>query len=268
MQRKISIITPVYNGEEYIEKCILSIKKQNYQNYEHIIVDGGSTDSTLEIAKKYEGTYPLKIISEKDNGMYDAIAKGFSMADGEIFAWLNADDTYFHWAFQIMNYVVSKGVNWATCTGAMQNEFDVFFSVFEPHYYLQKWIAKGYYDGRLLRFIQQESTFWTRSLWEKTNPTELLKQYKYAGDFVLWQKFAKYEKLYTVKTIIGGFRKHEGQKSSELDEYYNETSIERISKIKKIGIKMFDLFYQILYPIAFKKKINVISIPVDVGDRS
>ena len=265
MQRKISVITPVYNGEEYIEKCILSIKNQNYHNYEHIIVDGGSTDSTLEIAKKYEGTYPLKIISEKDNGMYDAIAKGFSMADGEIFAWLNADDTYFLWAFQVMNYVVSQGVNWATCIGAMQNSYDVFYSVFKQHYYVQKWLKKGYYDGRLLRFIQQESTFWTKELWQKSGSGDLIKQYKIAGDFALWKNFAQYEKLFSVQTVIGGFRRLEGQKSSDFDAYYKEVSTEKVGKIKKVAITLLDLFYQSVIPIYFKDEINVVDIPIDLG---
>ena len=72
---KLSIITPVYNCDKYIEDCILSIKQQTNTNFEHIIVDGGSTDSTLEIIKKYAGTYNMRWISEPDNGMYDAICK-------------------------------------------------------------------------------------------------------------------------------------------------------------------------------------------------
>lgn len=67
---KITIVTAVYNGEKYIEECIKSIMNQTYQNFEHIIMDGGSTDNTLEIAKKYEKLYNVKIYSRKDNGMY------------------------------------------------------------------------------------------------------------------------------------------------------------------------------------------------------
>ena len=66
VEKKISIITPVYNCEKYIEKNILSIKNQNYSNYEHIIVDGGSIDGTLDIVRKYENTYPMKFISGKE----------------------------------------------------------------------------------------------------------------------------------------------------------------------------------------------------------
>lgn len=70
---KNTIVTAVYNGEKYIEECIKSIMNQTYQNFEHIIMDGGSTDNTLEIAKKYEKLYNVKIYSRKDNGMYDAM---------------------------------------------------------------------------------------------------------------------------------------------------------------------------------------------------
>lgn len=99
----ISIITPTYNSEKYLEKCILSILQQGCCEYEHIIVDGGSTDGTLSIIRKYEKLYPMKWISEKDNGMYDAIAKGFKLASGDIFCWLNSDDMYMPWTLRAVS---------------------------------------------------------------------------------------------------------------------------------------------------------------------
>ena len=104
---KITIVTAVYNGEKYIEECIKSIMNQTYQNFEHIIMDGGSTDNTLEIAKKYEKLYNVKIYSRKDNGMYDAIANGFELATGDILCWLNSDDMLRPWAFEVMQKVIS-----------------------------------------------------------------------------------------------------------------------------------------------------------------
>jgi len=89
---KISIVTPSYNFAKYIEDCINSVLEQNYPNFEHIIIDGGSTDGTVEILKKYPH---LKWISEPDEGQTDAINKGFKMITGDIIAWLNADD-YYH----------------------------------------------------------------------------------------------------------------------------------------------------------------------------
>ena len=90
----VSIVTPSYNQGQFIEDTILSVKNQDYPNIEHIIVDGESTDNTLEILKEYENSYNLRWISEPDNGQADAINKGFNMARGEIIGWLNSDDVY------------------------------------------------------------------------------------------------------------------------------------------------------------------------------
>ncbi len=90
----VSIVTPSLNQGGFIEDCIRSVKNQSYKNIEHIIVDGGSTDATINILKKYEGTYNMIWLSEPDNGMYDAINKGFKLSKGEIMAWINADDMY------------------------------------------------------------------------------------------------------------------------------------------------------------------------------
>ena len=76
----ISIITPSLNCAQYLEETILSVRSQNYPDIEHIIVDGGSRDGSIEILKKYDDR--IKWISEHDNGMYDAINKGFAMAKG------------------------------------------------------------------------------------------------------------------------------------------------------------------------------------------
>lgn len=96
----VSIITPSYNKGPFIEETILSIKNQNYPNLEHIIIDGGSSDNSIEIIKKYHGTYNMKWVSEHDEGQSDAINKGWGMANGEILGYLNADDTYMPWTIE------------------------------------------------------------------------------------------------------------------------------------------------------------------------
>lgn len=90
---KISIITICYNAEKTISKTLDSIKNQSYQNYEHIVIDGGSSDKTLELVKK--ANISNKIISESDKGIYDAFNKGINNSSGEIIGFLNADDTYY-----------------------------------------------------------------------------------------------------------------------------------------------------------------------------
>lgn len=94
MNNLVSIITPSFKSEKYIEKCILSVKGQKYQNIEHIIVDGASPDGTVNVIKKYEKDYNLQWLSEKDRGVADAMNKGFNMAKGDIYAWLDADNYY------------------------------------------------------------------------------------------------------------------------------------------------------------------------------
>jgi glycosyltransferase involved in cell wall biosynthesis len=90
---KVSIITVVYNGEKYLEQTIQSVIKQTYINIEYIIIDGGSTDGTVDIIKKYEDKISYWI-SEKDNGIYDAMNKGLAVATGDIIGLLNSDDFY------------------------------------------------------------------------------------------------------------------------------------------------------------------------------
>ena len=96
---RISIVTPVYDNALYIENCIKSVLNQNYPNLEYIIIDGGSTDGTVETIEKYTDhlTY---FVSEKDRGQTHALNKGFDRATGDIFAWLNADEQYRPGVFQ------------------------------------------------------------------------------------------------------------------------------------------------------------------------
>jgi glycosyltransferase len=92
---KISIVTSVFNNKSYIEDCIKSVLNQTYQNIEYIIIDGGSTDGTLDVIKKYNDKI-AKWISEPDNGIYDALNKGIRLASGNIVGFLHADDVYAH----------------------------------------------------------------------------------------------------------------------------------------------------------------------------
>jgi glycosyltransferase involved in cell wall biosynthesis len=91
---KITIVTPSYNQGQFIEETILSVLNQTYPNIEYILVDGGSTDKTMEIVNRYKDRIDL-VISEKDNGQSDAINKGFKRASGELAGWVNSDDLLY-----------------------------------------------------------------------------------------------------------------------------------------------------------------------------
>jgi len=92
----VSIITPVFNGIKYLENCIQNVLSQSYPHIEHIFIDGGSDDGTLDMLNSYKNKYPdrIRLISEPDNGVGEAINKGLKMAKGEIFGWLDADSMF------------------------------------------------------------------------------------------------------------------------------------------------------------------------------
>lgn len=238
---KISIVTPTYNSEMYLEKCILSIKNQKYDNYEHIIVDGVSTDETLDIIKKYEGTYPMRWISEPDEGMYDAINKGFATATGDVYAWLNSDDFYFPWTLNVVAMVFEKrNVEWIMGIPSNTKQYGSEEITYQlpnmPAVFCTPLIKRGLYDGKTMYFIQQESCFWTRKVWQQVGGIE--KKYKYAGDYHLWKKMATMADLYTVQCNLASFRIHEEQKSKNIEEYYNEVGKRKEHRIESILVQV------------------------------
>ena len=110
-KNKLSIITVVKNSESNIEKTIRSVIEQKYKNLEYIIIDGKSTDGTLELIKKYKDKVSL-IISEKDEGIWDAMNKGIKLANGDIIGFLNSDDIYYPGALSTVNeYFESNNID-------------------------------------------------------------------------------------------------------------------------------------------------------------
>ncbi len=214
-----SIITPVFNGERFIREAIESILSQKGDfKIEYIVMDGGSTDSTVNIAQSYEeklrnGTHPIacngismRVFSEKDRGMYDAINKGFARAEGDIFAWLNSDDVYLPGALTAVQnvFTTSPDTQWLKGISSVIAEDGT--PVGKPGKYIhyrQKWIACGIY-GRYAPFIQQESVFWRKDLWQKVAPIDVT--LRNAGDYWLWIHMAELTPLYSLNFPIAYFR--------------------------------------------------------------
>jgi len=106
---KISVITPTYNSEKTIEDTLKSVCDQDFDNFEHIIIDNESSDDTLKIVKKYKDKSNLVVISEKDNSLYDAMNKGVKLATGDIVGIINSDDFYnFNTVFSLINNIFEE----------------------------------------------------------------------------------------------------------------------------------------------------------------
>lgn len=229
---KISIITPSFNQGDYLEETILSVIGQNYPNLEYIIIDGGSTDNSVDIIKKYE-KYLVYWISEKDSGMYDAIQKGFYKSTGEIMAWINSDDWYFPKAFFSVAEIFASHdhVDWIQGITTRMDEKSriVYVAPF------RKW-SKYNYLMNDYEWIQQESCFWRRTLWKRAGG-KINTSLKYAGDFELWLRFFDYAQLHCVDTSLGSFRARSKNQFSvdRLDEYKKEANHLLVERLKHLS---------------------------------
>jgi glycosyltransferase involved in cell wall biosynthesis len=218
---KISIVTICLNSDQYLEAAMRSILDQEYPNLEYIVIDGGSSDDSIEIIKRYESRLAYWV-SEPDEGPVHALQKGLAKATGEIMAWLNADDLHHHNSLFAVAEIFQqhKNVKWIMGTPTwlnrrslwVQNNYNSEWEKIKYRYFnnenmqrqLVWWSKHRYYCGNFMA-IQQESTFWRRELWEKAGGT-LDTQFKLAYDMELWCRFFRHEKLYTVPIFLAGFR--------------------------------------------------------------
>lgn len=213
---KISIVTPNYNKGDFLENTIKSVLSQNYPNLEYIIIDGGSTDNSISIIKKYEAQLAFWV-SEPDNGMYDAIKKGFAHATGEILAWIGSDDMYHPNCFNIVAELFQNDkINWLVGATSLFDKYGRTVHVAQSRYFSRLDLLSGDF-----RWVQQESSFWRKRLYDKVKG--LNTKLKYAGDFDLWVRFSAFEYMYVCSALLGGFRiNNEGQLSMANDKYMEE----------------------------------------------
>lgn len=221
---KISIVTPSFNQVKFLESTIRSVLSQSGVDLEYIIVDGGSTDGSKEVVEKYHDQLAWSC-SEPDAGQYAAVNKGFEHATGDIMAWLNSSDIYFPWSLKTVANVFASvpSVDWVAATHKVcigeNNEFAGYQKV--PGYSRNAFLLGMHGSREKPNFIQQESCFWRRSLWEKIGG-KIPGRYKYAADFHLWALMFEHAALTGVECPLAGFRFHDNQRS-KIEGYMDET---------------------------------------------
>jgi glycosyltransferase involved in cell wall biosynthesis len=212
---RITIVTAVRNCARYIDEAICSVLDQGYPNLEYIIVDGLSTDGTVDIIRKYE-KHLAWWVTQSDKNVYQALNTGFSGSSGQILGWLNGSDKLHPKSLYVVGSVFGglPSVEWITGRPTQFSEDGMAIGVFA----VPRWSRQRYLAGAN-RHIQQESTFWRRSLWERAGAS-LSESYKDVGDVDLWVRFFRHARLYPIDALIGGWRQHPDSIShSDLESY-------------------------------------------------
>ena len=206
----VSIITPSFNQARYVEQTIQSVLSQDHPHIEYLIVDGGSSDGTMGILKKYEAK--LKWVSESDGGQTDAINKGFARAKGDILAWINSDDTYEPGAVSAaVKYLqrhpkvamVYGDCNYIDESGKVTGKF----SSAQTNYGL---LRRGY------THIPQQTMFLRAELWKQVGPLD--PSFYFAMDYDLWTRLAARAPIKYIPQTWANFRLHTSGKTLLADD--------------------------------------------------
>lgn len=213
-QPLVSIVTPSLDQGRFIEHAIRSVAEQDYPRIEHIVVDGGSRDETLDILRRHPN---VRWLSEPDDGQADALNKGFALASGEILAWLNADDVYLEGA-------VAAAVEALTRSGA-----DLVYGAWQQldeHGHVTREVpARPFVYRELLEvrnFIAQPTAFFTRAAFDAAGGIDAT--LRYAMDYELWLRLTKAGRVATVDRPLAAFRFHAASKTvSAYDAFWPET---------------------------------------------
>jgi len=222
---KITVITPSFNQANFLERTILSVLNQNYRNLEYIIVDGGSTDGSIEIIKKYQHLLAWWV-SEKDDGQAAAINKGLRRATGKWVGWQNSDDIYFRNTFHDLVVEAKKKPKVGLITADMMliDESDNFIRdvrYVKPTY--KSVLAEG-------MVLCNQSAFWLNDLHKKIG--FLNENYQYSFDFDWFLRLLRNTDAGHVPRIWGGFRKYKNTKTYLNKDNFTQENITIVNKFK------------------------------------
>ncbi|MBI4930131.1 MAG: glycosyltransferase [Bacteroidetes bacterium] len=237
---KISIVTPSYNQGEYLEETILSIVNQKYPNLEYIIIDGGSTDNSVQIIRKYE-KYLKYWTSEKDMGQSDAINKGLNEVTGDLFNWINSDDLLEEGSLQKIANTFRKNSDKKIFCFALNylkgNRKQLFKPKNNPSDSLQCFCEP---------IISQPATFF--SVDAISSAGIINTHLHYSMDYELWLRMVFLfgnESIYVSDDVIASFRIHDEAKTFKGDEnFVNDIGSIFYSLSKKIGLKKYSVVLQ------------------------
>jgi len=207
----VSIITPSYNQAQFLEDTIQSVLTQDYPHIEYIIVDGGSTDHSVDIIQRYSDRLAWWV-SETDKGQTDALNKGFAHATGEIFAWINSDDTYLPEA-------ISEAVEFLTTHPDAAMVYGDANLIDEQGSVIGSFPARQTDLRHILRgsvHIPQQTTFFWARLWKQVGPLD--PTFYFAMDYDLWVRLAKHGQLIYKPRKWANFRLHSTGKSILRDD--------------------------------------------------
>ena len=227
----ISIVTPNYNYAHFLEATLRSVIDQGYPKLEYIVLDDGSTDDSVAIIRRYANDL-AHWKSGPNRGQYLTLTEGLNLATGEILGWLNSDDLHAPWTLHLVGRIFAAfpKIDWIStlaplvwdCQGLPSAVGGV--SGFSRDAHLDGAYAPGvrvsgqWVTPRTAGFIQQESTFWRRSLWERAGGY-LSNDYGPAGDFELWGRFFEHAELVGVCAPLAGFRIQHQQQTSNMTGY-------------------------------------------------
>jgi len=204
----VSVITPVLNSASTLELTLVSVAAQTYPNIEHVVIDGGSTDGTIDVLRRFRSAVPLRWVTEEDTGMYAAINKGLGLAQGEVLSYLNGDDLYLPWSVRLAVSALASGGDLAfgdvlvlSKEGGLSRSVGIqFYPRFRPQTYAY-------------RSMGQPSVFWRRKVSDTVGGFD--ERMRYGGDFEYWLRTGTSGFRFThVREVLAVEVGHEGTLST------------------------------------------------------